>query len=244
MIITSLTNEKIKEYTKLQDKKYRDTTNKFLIEGEHLIEEASKYNLVEEIIVEENYSYKTTLPTIYVTSAILKKLSTLTNPPKVMALCHKKENSLTGTKYLLLADIQNPGNLGTIIRSAVAFNIDTIILSPKTVDLYNSKVLRATEGLLFALNIVVADLEPTIKDLKAQGITIYGTSVENGTDIKKITNYNNYALLIGNEGSGLSPNLKVLCDQMLYIKMNNKAESLNAAVATSIILYELGAKDE
>jgi TrmH family RNA methyltransferase len=179
------------------------------------------------------------LPTIYVTHEIMKKISDMDSPSKVMAICKMKENKIIGDKILLLDDIQDPGNLGTIIRSAKAFNIDTIVLSPNTVDMYNSKVLRSTQGMIFHSNIVVQDLKETIINLKEKQIPIYGTRVDNGIDVTTLDKREKYALVMGNEGAGVSKEILDMCDKYLYIKMNSDVESLNVGVATSILLYEL-----
>ena len=137
-MIESLNNEKIKYYTKLNDKKYRKSEQLFIAPGSHLVEEALKKGLVKEILLlkgEENiYDDKTT----YVTKEILKKVSGLDSPPKVLAICHMLSSKEIKGNVIILDDINDPGNLGTIIRSAIAFNYDTIIASPNTVDLYNN----------------------------------------------------------------------------------------------------------
>lgn len=243
MVITSLNNEHIKELNKLKEKKYRDLTGTFLIEGEHLVNEAVKNNLVKELIVlEGEKNYSNTIKTTYVTKEIMKKLSSMDSYPNIIGVCIKKEAKDIGNKILVLEDIQDPGNLGTIIRSAVAFDIDTIILSPKTVDLYNHKVIRSTQGMIFNINILVKELEETIISLKKDNYKIYGTKVDNGKDVKNINKEEKYVLIIGNEGNGMSNNIGKLCDENLYIKMNSNVESLNAGVAASILLYELREK--
>ena len=164
-------------------------------------------------------------------------------PPEIMALCRKKKQcELKGKKYLVLDGIQDPGNLGTIIRSALAFNIETIILTEKTVDLYNSKVLRATQGMIFHMNIIMMDGLEAVTTLKEKGILIYGTDVESGEDVRALSENERekFALIMGNEGQGVRRELKDLCTKNLYIRMNEKVESLNVAIATSILLYELG----
>lgn len=243
MVITSVNNEHIKEINKLKEKKCRDLTNTFLIEGEHLVEEAIKSNLVKEVIVLENTNINIdNIKTTYVSKDVIKKLSSMDSYPNVIGVCNKKEEEEIKGNVLILDDIQDPGNLGTIIRSSVAFNIDTIILSPRTVDMYNSKVIRSTQGMLFHINIIVKDLEEIINKLKDDNYKIYGTKVDNGKDVRKINNIGKYALVIGNEGSGMSDKVSSLCDEYLYIKMNNNVESLNAGVAASILLYELSGK--
>lgn len=242
MHITSINNEYIKEISKLNEKKYRDKSNKYLIEGLHLVTEALKYDIIDTIIIREDFSYETDIKHIIVSNEVMKKLSDNPSIPKIMAIVYKKENTISGNKILLLDRLQDPGNLGTIIRSAVAFNFDTIILSNDTVDLYNSKVLRSTQGMLFNINILRQDLTNVINELKNNNYTIYGTKVDNGNDVKEINNTNKFALIIGNEGTGISDNILKQCDKYLYIKMNNNCESLNAGVAASILMYEMGNK--
>lgn len=242
MYITSINNEYIKEISKLNEKKYRDKSNKYLIEGLHLVTEALKYDIIDTIIIREDFSYETNIKHIIVSNEVMKKLSDNPSIPKIMAVVNKKESTISGNKILLLDRLQDPGNLGTIIRSAVAFNFDTIILSNDTVDLYNSKVLRSTQGMLFNINILRQDLTNVINELKNNNYTIYGTKVDNGYDVKEINNINKFALIIGNEGTGISDNILKQCDKYLYIKMNNNCESLNAGVAASILMYEMGNK--
>lgn len=242
MHITSINNEYIKEISKLNEKKYRDKSNKYLIEGLHLVTEALKYDIIDTIIIREDFSYETDIKHIIVSNEVMKKLSDNPSIPKIMAIVYKKENTISGNKILLLDRLQDPGNLGTIIRSAVAFNFDTIILSNDTVDLYNSKVLRSTQGMLFNINILRQDLTSVINELKNNNYTIYGTKVDNGNDVKEINKINKFALIIGNEGTGISDNILKQCDKYLYIKMNNNCESLNAGVAASILMYEMGNK--
>ena len=222
MIITSVSNNKIKETCKLKDKKYRNSTDSFLIEGKNLIEEAYKKNLLKEIFVLEDNNITLDVPTNYVSKEVMKKLSTTDSIPIVVGVSHKKREEELGNRLLILDNIQDPGNLGTIIRSSKAFNIDTIVVSPNTVDIYNSKVLRATEGMIFHINIIVRELETFINDIKKDNYIIYGTKVDGGTNIKNIEISSKYALVIGNEGNGMSLNISNLCDHYLYIKMNNE----------------------
>lgn len=244
MLITSLNNDKIKDYIKLKDKKYRKMNKLFIIEGEHLVLEAYKKNLLKELILLDETVLNTVINvnTTYVTKEIMNKLTDLETPPNILGICEIKEESrLEGDRFLLLDNVQDPGNLGTIIRSAKAFNIDTIILSKDTVDLYNPKVVRSTQGIMFHINIIYADLEEVINDLKKKSIKIFGTDVESGMTPCSIpsTDKEKFALVMGNEGNGVKDSIKSLCDENLYIKMNNEVESLNVAVATSIILYEM-----
>lgn len=247
MTITSVENKKIKQLAKLKQKKYRDMADIFLVEGEHLVEEALKANRLIEIILLEGTTFSTNLPITYVSKEVMHKLTDLDTPTVIIGVCKKNtDNKYIGQKYLILDDIQDPGNLGTIIRSAVAFNITTIILSKNSVDLYNPKVIRATQGMLFHINIISGKITDMINDLKKLGTTIYGTDVVRGIDVRSLSKNEkkNFALVMGNEGNGIKKEVKSLCDKNLYIKMNNKVESLNVAVATSIILYELGDQND
>ena len=169
MLITSLDNDRIKSYIKLKDRKYRKKTKTFIVEGMHLVLEAYKSGNLIELILEKDEVLPIDVPTIYVTNEIINKISSLDNPSKVMGLCKMNDNKeVTGNKILLLDGVQDPGNLGTIIRSSLAFNVDTIVTSLDTVDLYNPKVLRSTQGMIFHLNIVNMDLTEAITKLKKE----------------------------------------------------------------------------
>ena len=241
-MITSVLNSKIKETAKLNQKKFRDLTGKFLVEGDHLVEEAYKAGLLEELFVLEEHAYSYNVPTTVVSYEVLCKLSSVETPTDVIGICHKKNSSIEGEKLLLLDCIQDPGNLGTIIRSSVAFGVDTIVLSLDTVDLYNPKVIRSTQGMFFHTNVVVADLEDVIAECKSRGIVVYGTNVNGGVDVRSLKEEDkkSFALVMGNEGNGVSPSIAALCERNLYIPMNSLVESLNVGVATSILLYEMG----
>ena len=175
MIYTSTDNKKIKELKKLNIKKYRDQSNSFLVEGEHLVLEAYKKGLLEELFLEENTKLDLDVKTSYLSRNVIKFISELDNPSNIIGLCKKVEEKEIGNKVLVLDDIQDPGNFGTIIRSAVAFNIDTIVVSNNTVDLYNSKVIRASQGMLFNINIIRRDLNVFVPELKKEGYQIYAT---------------------------------------------------------------------
>ena len=202
---SSTNNDFIKSIKKLNDKKYRDSTNTFLVEGEHLVLEAIKNNLVKYVIVRDNYDFD-------------------------------YDNKIIVT---VLDNIQDPGNLGTIIRSSVAFNFDTIVISNDSVDVYNSKVIRATQGMLFNVNIIVTDIKEFLNSIKDE-YKIIGTDVVNGKSLPEFKNLKKFAIIVGNEGQGISLDTKKLCSDFVYIPMNQDCESLNVGVAASIIMYELG----
>ena len=239
MLYSSIDNKKIKNIKKLNSKKYRDEFNLFLIEGEHLVLEAHNKGILKELILEEGTNFNLDVETSYVTSNVLKYISELSNPSKIMGICTKVEEKEIGDKVLILDGVQDPGNLGTIIRSSVAFNIDTIILSNDTVDMYNSKVLRATQGMIFNINIIERDIINIIQELKKKEYKIYGTKVNGGKSLKNVEKSKKFAIIMGNEGNGVRPNVLDLCSDYIYIDMNSSCESLNVGVATSIILYEL-----
>jgi len=250
MLITSLENERIKNYIKLKSKKYRDLTNTFIVEGEHLVLEAYRAGILEEIILEQSSVFPIDLPNeskIYVPQVILDKISDVENAPYVMGLCRKKEESGDlGNRILMLDGVQDPGNLGTILRSSKAFNIDSVVLSLDTVDLYNPKVIRATQGMFFHMNVVRRELVDEITKLKKEEVPIYVTRVEFGEDVRclKAKDKRKFALVMGNEGNGVREVIKDLADRYIYIEMNDMVESLNVGVATSILLYELQDKGD
>ena len=240
MLYTSIDNKKIKEIKKLNEKKYRDKTNLFIVEGEHLVLEAYKTGCLKELFLDKDTLFPLDVETNYVTNNVLKYISNLDTPQKVIGICKKKEESKLGNRILILDDIQDPGNLGTIIRSAVAFNFDTIVLSTGTVDLYNPKVVRSTKGMLFNINIIVRDLDTYLSEL--DDYTIYGTDVTNGINIKDEIIPEKIAIVIGNEGKGISEEVRKHCHKFIYINMSDKCESLNAGVSASIMMYEVDNK--
>ena len=239
MIIESVDNKKIKEYRKLKEKKYRDSEKLFLVEGEHLVLEAYKADCLKEIILCER-EIDLELEKVYVTEKVMNTISELPSKVDIIGVCEIKSNKLDLDKGVMILDgVQDPGNLGAIIRSAVAFNIKNIVLSKNTVDLYNTKALRSAQGMNFHLNIVREDIPSVIEKLKDNNFTIYGTDVVNGIDIKDVQKTEKYAIIMGNEGNGISEEVKKLVDKNIYIKMNENCESLNVSVSASIIMYEL-----
>ena len=233
MKITSIHNDNVKYWVSLKKKKIRDKERKFIVEGDHLIEEARKNNLIEYIIscVDENADF-------YVTKEIMEKISDQKSISYNAAVVKFiPEDSVNGN-VIILDNLQDPGNLGTIIRSSVAFNIDTIIISDTSVDLYNPKVVRSTEGMIFNLNIIRRNLGVIIPTLKNIGYKVIGTDVKKGFDVRNIKK-ENIAIVIGNEGSGMKDETKNMCDEFINIKMMDTCESLNAGVAASIIMYEV-----
>ena len=237
-MIESVNNERIKEITKLHDKKYRKLYNKFLAVGKHLVEEAIKKDIALELFLLDGTINNYGMEATYVSENVMKKLADQTSIPKEVCVCKiVKCNEVIGN-VIMLDDIKDPGNLGTIIRSAVAFNYETIILSKECVDIYNQKVIRSSEGMLFNINIIIDDLEKYIYILKDKNYKIYSTDVVTGVSPKKEND--KHVLIIGSEAKGVSENIKSLADQNLKLDMNPLCESLNAGVSASILMYELG----
>ena len=242
MVITSLDNNKVKDLVKLQKKKYRDLTKTYIVEGEHLVLEAVRADVVLELFVLEGEFFDYSYPITYMSYDVLKKISTMDSVPKIMALCKKNDNKeILGDRILILDEVQDPGNLGTIIRSSLAFNVDTIVLINNSVDLYNSKVLRSTQGMYNHINIINTSIDEVFNYTNNHNISVYGTSVVNGYDASTLSKSEKerYCLIMGNEGNGIKKEILDRCDKNLYIKMNEKVESLNVGVACSILLYEL-----
>ena len=238
MLITSLNNETIKELVKLKDKKYRDINNIFFIEGKDLCDIAYENGLLREIYILDGYdNIYDGIPVTYVSENVMKKISDMASISEYFGICSKKVENNIGNRLLILDDIQDPGNLGTIIRSAVAFNIDTIVVSNDTVDIYNPKVVRSTKGMLFNINIIKRDLCKFLSEL--DNYIVYGTDVNNGINIKNEDISDKIAIVIGNEGKGISEEVRAYCNKFIYIEMFNKCESLNASVSASIIMYEV-----
>ena len=225
-MISSVNNKIIKEYSKLKDRKFRKTSKYFLVETYHLVEEAYKAGRLKEVFVLSEGVYSIDVNITVVSLDVMKKLSSTNTPPNIIGVVEKKtSNEIIGNKILLIDRVQDPGNLGTIIRSSCAFNVDTIVISPDSVDLYNPKV---------------------INNLKEKDFIIYGTDVSDGINPRRLDNEakNKFAIVMGNEGNGLSYEVYDACDKFLYIPMNEKTESLNVGVAASIILYEMSCLDE
>lgn len=240
MLITSVNNDKIKEIVKLKEKKYRDETNMFFVEGLDIIQEAYKNNMLKELYLLEDYEVPFDFNVTYITKEVMKKISNMESFSPYFGICEKNKEKTLGSRLLVLDSIQDPGNLGTIIRSACAFNFDSIVVSKDTVDMYNPKTIRSTKGMIFNTNVIVRDLPNFLEELN--DYTIYGTDVTNGIDIKEENFNDKIAIVIGNEGKGISKKVKEKCQKFIYLKMNSNCESLNASVAASIIMYEVNNK--
>lgn len=237
MRITSLTNVKVKQWSKYKEKKYRDADKKFLIEGEHLLQEAHKEHIIDCIISMEENTYWNMYEHYEVTSEIMKKLSSSVSGSNIIALCHyPKQKEYYGNKIVVLDNVQDPGNLGTIIRSALSFGYDSIILSKGCADVYNDKVIRSTQGACFHIPVFRKDLQEVLDDFKQQGISVYGTALKNAIDLQELKIKEPYAFVFGNEGQGVDKDILNRCDKLIKIEMET-FESLNVAVAAGICMY-------
>lgn len=238
MQITSLNNVRVKQWTKLKKKKYREQQRQYLVEGEHLVTEALKSGIVETILSIQPLEISN-VECIEVTSEIIEKISSVDTPQPIIAVCRMKDEEMLlkdQHKYLLLDDLQDPGNIGTLVRTAVAFGYDQVILSQNSVDLYNEKFIRATQGACFHISCIKTDLAVAIDELKKNGVKVYGTSLENGKDIQQVDKPDKLAILLGNEGNGVSDLLLAKTDFNIYIPITT-AESLNVAIAGGICMF-------
>ena len=222
------------------DRAYRNEHHQFLCDGSKLLEEAVKCNTsIKYVFSAAPISLKIPECTeVYsVSSDILNSLSPLKNSQDVLFVCEKPQNQVpeckTGT-HLLLDNVQDPGNVGTIIRSADAFGVDSIILTGNSADPYNPKAVRASMGAIFRQRIYSVSLQ----DITRSGAKLIGTSNErHHIDISK-ANLRDSVIVLGNEGQGISKEISELCDYMITLPISPKCESLNVAVAASIIMWE------
>lgn len=239
--ITSLQNRKIKELTSLHHKKERDRTGLFLVEGEHLIGEALKANAVECILSDETSPFAFEKE-IHVTPQIMKKLSQNVSAVHLIAVCHKSEQMPSEmNRVILLDDVQDPGNLGTLIRTAKAFSFDCVFLSEGTCDIYNDKAIRSTQGALFHIPVIRGDLSRRMNALQKNGFLCVATSLKQSKTFAQIPAQEKMAFVFGNEGQGVSEKIQKQADERLRIEMHG-FESLNVAVAGGIVMYQYRGK--
>ncbi len=228
----------VKYYKKLRDKKYILEYRKYIVEGYHLVEEAKKSNLLESIIVSDINKYDFDVPKELLTFKDMKEISFLNSVPDIMGVVRLKDDSkICGNKIVILDDVQDPGNVGTIIRSALAFNVDTVILSLNSVSLYNDKMIRSSEGTIFNMNVVRMDILDAIEIVKNMGIKVYYADMfgeENLDDLK----LDKYALVLGSEGQGISDKVRKVSDSGIKVPINKDCESLNVSVCGGIIMYK------
>ena len=252
--ISSKDNELIKHIKKLKDKKERDLSNEYIIEGIKLIQEAIQENAkIKQIIICDDCEKTESIPKdlmyeiakqecIYVTNKVFDSITEVMNPQGILAMIEKqsKEIQIDDKQDIILAldDIQDPGNLGTILRTADSIGLTQILVSKGTADCYNPKVVRSTMGAIFRVKIIECeDLVKTLKEIKKHKFEIVVSSLQTDNSIYDI-NYHKKVIVIGNEANGVKKEIQDLADKKIKIPMLGKTESLNASVATGIILYE------
>ncbi len=243
MLPIDLSKNRIKELVKLHQKKYREETGLFLVEGLKSVEELIKQNIeiidifsTKELNISEKYSI--------IKEETMKKLATTSSTCEVLAIAKKQtysKNEISkANKVILLEEISDPGNLGTIIRSAAAFGIEAIILFGDCVDLYSSKVIRSTAGNFFKVPIITLKSKDEIKDFFPNHTVIAtALSKENNISLKECAQLDKYIVMFGSEAKGLSKELINITDKNIKLEMTNNVESLNLSVSASIVLYEL-----
>ena len=241
--ISSVSNDHIKDLVKLQNKRYRDERGLFLVEGYHLVKEAHKF--LYEVLITDEKDAVNGVENILVSREVIEKISTSKTPQNIIGVCkclnHRllEKYNFKDKKILLLDGIQDPGNLGTLIRSSLGFGIDLICASFDTVDIYNEKVIRATQGAIFNIDYIKCDLIDVIKKIKKQSIKVIGTSLESSVGLKRLEKISAYALVLGNEGNGVKKEILKETNINVRIDMDERLESLNVAVAGSNIMFYL-----
>ena len=250
--ISSKDNSTIKHIKKLKEKKYRDEYNEFVIEGIKLIQEAIqehaniKYIVLcdgcNSELIESHLKYEMAkYEVFYVNENIFKALSDVENPQGIIAVVEKNKKQEIDLKQdiiVALDDIQDPGNLGTILRTVDSVGLKQILISKRTADAYNPKVIRSTMGAIFRVNIIECEnLKEKLEELKKEKYKVMCTSLNTKNSVFD-ADYNKKIIVIGNEANGVSKEILFIADEKVIIPMLGKTESLNAAVATGVILYE------
>ncbi|KMK74589.1 TrmH family RNA methyltransferase [Alkalihalobacillus pseudalcaliphilus] len=246
--IESAKNPQIKQWKKLQTKKGREQTGLFIIEGAHLVEEAAKAQMKFEALLITDESqldkrWNMDKRHVYIVNGtVIKELSETDSPQGLVAIVQMRalsQNIAARGQWLLIDRVQDPGNIGTMIRTAEACGLTGVILGQGSVDLYNGKVIRATQGAAFHIPVIKADLLQVIDEFQANNIPVFGTAFEDATSFRDIEEQAQFALVVGNEGQGVAKDILSKCKQNLYIPIIGQAESLNVAVASGILMYAL-----
>ena len=243
-IITSKANSVVKNAKKLHQKKYRKSA--YLIEGWHLFEEAVQAGVtIEKIFALESYRDQlASFPqTVWVSEDILLDLADSQTPQGIVAVVQKEEVGqvdFSQGKFLFLEDVQDPGNVGTIIRTADAAGFTGVIVSDKSADIYSLKTLRSMQGSHFHLPIYRMSSQRLLEKAKKAGISVLATTLsKDSVDYRELPPIENFVLVMGNEGQGISSLMAESADQLVHISMKGQAESLNVAVAAGILIFHL-----
>ncbi len=243
-IITSKANSVVKNAKKLHQKKYRKSA--YLIEGWHLFEEAVQAGVtIEKIFALESYRDQLAAfpQTVWVSEDILLDLADSQTPQGIVAVVQKEEVGqvdFSQGKFLFLEDVQDPGNVGTIIRTADAAGYTGVIVSDKSADIYSLKTLRSMQGSHFHLPIYRMSSQALLEEAKKAAIPVLATTLsKDSVDYRELLPIENFVLVMGNEGQGISPLMAESADQLVHISMKGQAESLNVAVAAGILIFHL-----
>ncbi len=236
-IITSLQNNKVKQWVKYQLKKHRDEDGVFLAEGEHLVKEAQMAGILKEVMISSPVDFDLLVPKTEVSPEICKKISMTQSGVKIIGLCEFPKNHQPAyQRWLLCDDIQDPGNMGTIIRTALSFGFDAVAISDGCVDVFNDKTLRSSQGAVFHLPIFRSDLKDVIKELKENDVVVLASTLNDSQTLSAYPTDGAIAVILGNEGQGVSTRLLALADDKVKIEMAD-FDSLNVAVAAGIFCY-------
>ena len=244
-IITSKANSVVKKCQEITPKKIRKSA--YLIEGWHLFEEAVQAGVtIEKIFALENYRDQlASFPqTVWVSEDILLDLADSQTPQGIVAVVQKEEEvgqaDFSQGKFLFLEDVQDPGNVGTIIRTADAAGFTGVIVSNKSADIYSLKTLRSMQGSHFHLPIYRMSSQALLEEAKKAGIPVLATTLsKDSKDYRDLPHLDQFVLVMGNEGQGISPLMAESADQLVHISMKGQAESLNVAVAAGILIFHL-----
>ena len=247
--ISSPKNEKIKELVKLQTAKGRKKAGMYLLEGEHLVEEAIKERAQIKLIVVtgnrledyKNLLAQTDVQVLVVSQDVFHKLSMTETTQGILAVVEivKQEILPNKGRFIVLDAVQDPGNLGTIVRTADAAGFDAVVIGTGTVDLYNDKVLRSMQGSHFHIPVFQANLQEYLPILKEKGVQVAVTALHRDSkDYSVLQGATDVAIVVGNEGQGVSEDVIDLADVVVTIPMFGKAESLNVAIASALLMYK------
>lgn len=227
-----ITKEEMKKLVKLNKSSVRKEEGLFIVETDHLVQEAKKLNLlIQAYTILDDYDG------IKISESDMKKICNTNTVCPVIGVCKINEHKEITNKVLILDKVSDPGNLGSLMRSGKAFGFNTIFCSDGCVDFYNDKVIRTSQGAIFKLNLINGDILSFITKIK-ETHKVYGTHVQNGLALKEIKEKNNIAIVLGNEGSGISKEVFNILEKNIYIEME-QTESLNVGVCGSIIMHHI-----
>lgn len=243
-VISSIQNDRVKQWKKLHTAKGRKKENCYLIETWHLIEEAQKANrLIECMLTQQAYdTYKQAIyvPVTIITDEISQVLTQTITPTGVFGVVKMSfaNTPIQKGKWLLLDNVQDPGNVGTMIRTADAAGFHGVVIGEGCVDVFNDKTVRAMQGSQFHIELYKGDLLHYISQLQTEGVSVYGSQLhEKSMTLFDLPYMACVGLVVGNEGSGVSQHILDNCTSTVYIPMIGQAESLNVAVAASVMMY-------